>query len=343
MFRIFVYLASFLFFTFSTPLFAQSTQVPSSEKPASTYQEKSIRLNGIDLHYLDFGGKGTPLIFLQSFHGDAKEWVDYDFVGFAPSFVNTNRVFSITRRGWGKSAESEVWNLDVAVNGEDLVAFMDAVGLQKAVFLGRIPGNMDMTWLAEHHPERVAGLIYLGMPDIPLRDNTDPDIKALEKAFSTMACDLGPDSSRKTTMRVPYVPHFISNAERRMNVPALQFEMQGELERPRTRHIVWFDGTVADTKDPNFKLCDAGATEYFVALGKDAERQKRLRAELVKLNRTAEYREGFKRAFGKNLRIAVEPQSRDGIASEEAYVKFWKEVLLPFYVKESTAFLSEIK
>ncbi len=319
-------------------IFAQGT-----DKQAAKYEEKLARVNGIDLHYLDFGGNGTPLIFLQSFHGDAREWVDYDFVGLAPSFADKNRVLAVTRRGWGKSKEEGgARNLDVAVNGEDIVSLMNSLGLQKAVFLGRIPGNMDMTWLAEHHPERVAGLIYLGLPDIPLRDTTDQDIKKLDNALYTLACDLGPDSATKTQLRVDYVPHFIDDAARRMNTPALLFQMVGETERP-SRRLGWFGGLMEEAKDPNFKICDAGATEYFIAVAKNAELQKKLREELIRLDRTMDYRNGFNRAFGSNLKIVTEPRSRAGLTSEEQFTKFWSDILLPFYVGEIRAFLAKIK
>lgn len=331
-----------LFFAIALLLAVTNLFGQAADKASAKYEEKLARINGIDLHYLDFGGKGTPLIFLQSFHGDAKEWVDYDFVGLAPSFVGTNRVLAITRRGWGKSKEDQVRNLDVAVNGEDIVSLMNSLGLPKAVFLGRIPGNMDMTWLAEHHPERVAGLIYIGLPDIPLRDTTDPDIKKLDDALYTLACDLGPDSSTKTQLRVPYVPHFIDDPNRRMNTPALLFQMVGETERP-SRRLMWFGGIMAQAKDPNFKVCDAGATEYFLAVAKDAELQKKLREELVRLDRTMDYRNGFNRAFGSNLKIATEPKTRAGLASDKEFEDFWKDVLLPFYVSEISAFLSKIK
>lgn len=313
-----------------------------TEKPSAKYEEKSARINGIDLHYLDFGGKGTPLIFLQSFHGDAKEWVDYDFIGLAPSFDGTNRVLAITRRGWGRSKEDQVRNLDVAVNGEDIVSLMNSLGLQKAVFLGRIPGNMDMTWLAEHHPERVVGLIYIGLPDVALGDTTDPDIKKLDNALFTLACDLGSDSGTKTRQRVDYVPHFIDDPSRRMNIPALLFQMVGETERP-SRRLSWFGGIMAAAKDPKFKVCDAGATEYFIAAAKDAWLQKKLREELIRLDRTMDYRNGFNRAFGSNLKIVTEPKTRAGLDTDEQFTALWRDLLLPFYVSEITSFLSKIK
>lgn len=328
-----------LFFALALMLSVQFVSGQGPVKPAAKYEEKSARINGIDLHYLDFGGKGVPLIFLQSFHGDAKEWVDYDFVGLAPSFANTNRVLAITRRGWGKSKEDEVRNLDPATNGEDIVALMNSLGLQKAVFLGRIPGNMDMTWLAEHHPERVAGLIYVGLPDSPLRETADPDVIKLDNAFSTMACDLGPDSHRKTRMRVNYVPHFIDDPARRMTTPAILIEPAGMAEGPG-RHLMWFGGILAEAaKDPKFKVCDAGATEYFLALAKDPERQKKLRADLIALNRSKEFRDGFKRAFGTSLKLATFPNQPENVTYEE----YWRDTLLAFFVAEISAYLSKIK
>ncbi len=57
-----------------------------------------VNINGIRLHYLDWGGKGSTLIFLTGMGSSA-----YIFNKFAPRFNDKFRVLALTRRGQGDS------------------------------------------------------------------------------------------------------------------------------------------------------------------------------------------------------------------------------------------------
>jgi pimeloyl-ACP methyl ester carboxylesterase len=66
----------------------------------------------------------------------------------------------MARRGYGQS-DDVGWGYDVATQAEDILGFMDALRIERAVLVGRHPTTQDMTWIAEHHPERLAGLVSL--------------------------------------------------------------------------------------------------------------------------------------------------------------------------------------
>jgi hypothetical protein len=55
---------------------------------------------GVQLEVLDWGGSGTPLIFLAG-AGDTA----HRFDNFAPQFTKQHRVYGITRRGSGASSQ----------------------------------------------------------------------------------------------------------------------------------------------------------------------------------------------------------------------------------------------
>lgn len=305
---------------------------------AKSYTEHFVNAAGVNLHYLDFGGAGLPLIFLQSFHGDAKEWVDYDFIGFAPRFSEHNRVFAITRRGWGQSTDSG-WGYDVATQSEDVIAFMDALKLEQAIMVGRIPANMDITWIAEHHPDRLAGIIFIGKPYIYL-DLSDTLVERHVEMFATLSCDLGDEAIKKSLPRSSWRPGILYDDTKRINIPALRIIRPGEIEEP-PRELRFFDEMIDYAKTENFTICDAAAQVYFKELSKDSIYQQRIKEALDKADKSQSMNEAVKRAFGSNMKtitMALPP----AIETEEDYNKYWLETLSDFYYDTMSSFINLI-
>jgi pimeloyl-ACP methyl ester carboxylesterase len=312
----------------------------AQQKDTTLYKEKFAQLDGISLHYLDFGGSGLPLIFLQSFHGDAGEWVDYDFKGFAPKFTGTNHVYAITRRGWGKSSDPG-WGYDVASNGEDVVAFMDALKIEKAIFAGRIPASMDMTWIAEHHPNRVAGLVYFDFVYAYI-DVQDSLVREYVEMLATLACDLGLDVIRKSMPRSSWRPHFLGKQEPSIKVPALWFSQEG-LYPKMSRELLTFDMLVAEASTDKFEACDPAAFAYFKKLAKDQALQKKVKEALEKTNNIPSLMAAFEKAFDPKLKIVTVSQPTQQFDSPEAYYKYWQDVEAPNYFKHMSEFIGKLK
>ena len=86
----------------------------------SPHKSDFVQVNGIKLHYLDWGGNGKTLIFLTGSGSSA-----HVFDRIAPRFADKFRVLALTRRGQGESDCPESgYDLDILV--DDILDFMDA-------------------------------------------------------------------------------------------------------------------------------------------------------------------------------------------------------------------------
>lgn len=118
-----------------------------------------VNLNGIRLHYLDWGGTGPALIFLTGMGSSA-----YIFNKFAPRFNDKFRVLALTRRGQGDSDYPET-GYDADTLTEDICQFMDSLNIEKAILAGHSLAGVELTHFAATHPNRVEKLIYLDALD----------------------------------------------------------------------------------------------------------------------------------------------------------------------------------
>lgn len=114
-----------------------------------------VQVNGVRLHYLDWGGNGPALIFLAGMGSSA-----YIFNQFAPRFTDSFRVLALTRRGHGDSDYPENgYDADTLV--EDIRMFMDHLQIERAILAGHSLAGVELTHFAATHPARVAKLVYL--------------------------------------------------------------------------------------------------------------------------------------------------------------------------------------
>jgi pimeloyl-ACP methyl ester carboxylesterase len=118
-----------------------------------------VHVNGIRLHYLDWGGNGPTLIFLTGMGCSA-----YIFNKFAPRFTDKFRVLALTRRGQGDSDIPET-GYDADTLTEDIRQFMDRWGLEKAILAGHSLAGVELTHFAATYPTRAEKLIYLDALD----------------------------------------------------------------------------------------------------------------------------------------------------------------------------------
>ncbi|MHC1739479.1 MAG: alpha/beta fold hydrolase [Anaerolineaceae bacterium] len=114
-----------------------------------------VTVNGVRLHYLDWGGSGPVLLFLAGMGCNA-----HIFSDFAPRFTDRFHVLALTRRGHGESDHPEA-GYDVDTLCEDLLQFLDALKIDKVILAGHSLAGIELSHFAVIHPERVRSLIYL--------------------------------------------------------------------------------------------------------------------------------------------------------------------------------------
>ena len=121
----------------------------------SPHKSDFVNLNGICLHYLDWGGSGDVLLFLAGMGCNA-----HIFDHFAPRFVDNFHVMALTRRGHGESDHPDT-GYDVDTLVEDVRQFLDALGIEKVILAGHSMANVELSHFNAMYPERVIKLVFL--------------------------------------------------------------------------------------------------------------------------------------------------------------------------------------
>jgi non-heme chloroperoxidase len=138
------------------PRTSAQAQSPAPCADPSPHKQLLIPVaDSVSLEVLDWGGSGRPLVFLAG-GGDTA----HAFDDFAPALVPTYHVYAITRRGFGASGATPPDN-DARHLGDDVVAVLDALHLDHPVLIGHSIGGAELSAVANQHPHRVAGVVYL--------------------------------------------------------------------------------------------------------------------------------------------------------------------------------------
>jgi pimeloyl-ACP methyl ester carboxylesterase/tetratricopeptide (TPR) repeat protein len=124
----------------------------------TTQRTGDVRLKtGVRVRYLEQGDpNGTPVIML---HGYGDSSVSYSRV--LPLMDAKRRVFVFDQRGHGES-DRPASGYKFADFAADVVAFMDAKNLKKAVIVGHSMGSFIAQQVAVTAPERVEKLVLIG-------------------------------------------------------------------------------------------------------------------------------------------------------------------------------------
>lgn len=121
----------------------------------SSHRSDFVNVNGICLHYLDWGGEGDVLLFLAGMGCNA-----HIFDNLAPRFTDKFHVMALTRRGHGESEHPET-GYDIDTLTEDIRQFLDGLGIRKVIMAGHSMASIELSHFAALHPEKVIKLIFL--------------------------------------------------------------------------------------------------------------------------------------------------------------------------------------
>src|SRR5712664_2326036 len=135
------------------PLYSQqsaSWRDPSPHTVQFLTVEKDVRLE-----VLDWGGTGRPVVLLAGGGNTA-----HIFDEFAPRLTANYHVYGITRRGYGASGFSATDDPADRL-GDDVVAMVDTLKLNRPVLVGHSIAGAELSSVANNHPDRVAGLVYV--------------------------------------------------------------------------------------------------------------------------------------------------------------------------------------
>lgn len=115
-------------------------------------------LGAFEMFYLDApGGAGaTPMVLLHGLSANANSFAGVMAAGLAPAF----RVIAPDLRGRARSGKPET-GYEMADHARDVIALLDALGLERVVLGGHSFGGYLAIYIAAKHPDRVSKLVVI--------------------------------------------------------------------------------------------------------------------------------------------------------------------------------------
>jgi esterase len=119
-------------------------------------------IGAMRMHYLDWGGSGTPIVFL---HGGGLTAHTWDCV--AVMLREHFRCVALDQRGHGDSEWSPVIDYRVASHVGDIEGFIDALGLERPILVGQSMGGLNSIAYATRHSDRMRAMVIVDVaPEI---------------------------------------------------------------------------------------------------------------------------------------------------------------------------------
>ena len=126
----------------------------------TSWRHRTVESNGIRLHLVE-EGEGFPVVLC---HGFPELW--YSWRHQIPALAAAGlRPIALDLRGYGDSDKPEaLQEYDIQHLVGDLIGVLDALNLEKAVFVGHDWGSPVVWSTAVMHPERVERVVSLNVP-----------------------------------------------------------------------------------------------------------------------------------------------------------------------------------
>jgi pimeloyl-ACP methyl ester carboxylesterase len=129
-----------------------------------TVRHRTVRTNGIDMHITEAGTEGDPVVVLC--HGFPE--LGYSWRHQLPALAAAGyHAIAPDQRGYGDTSKPEaIADYDIVHLTGDLLGLLDALGIEKAVFVGHDWGSPVVSHLVLRAPERVRGVVWMSVPFI---------------------------------------------------------------------------------------------------------------------------------------------------------------------------------
>jgi len=116
----------------------------------------TVRVNGLNLHVVDYGGSGEPVICVHGLTLNARLWDQ-----MAERLVDRYHVIAFDVRGRGESDGPLEGYYDIKQYAEDASALCSELGIEKPVFMGHSMGASTGVFFANMYPARLSRLVLV--------------------------------------------------------------------------------------------------------------------------------------------------------------------------------------
>ena len=186
------------------------------------FVERTVKVNGLTLHYLDWGpADAPPVVLLHGVTGHARVW-DH----LAERLVPGRRVLALDQRGHGDSDPAPDDDYRVGTMADDLAAFAGSLRLERFTLVGHSMGGRIAITYAADHAARLDRLVIVDIgPDI--------DRVGLQRVRDLMA--KSPERIESEEWAVEY----IRRANPLQNVDMLRERVRHGLKRLPDGELTW--------------------------------------------------------------------------------------------------------
>ena len=172
---------------------ASSTKGPVRCVPDGVGRDSFCEVEGLRLHYVDWGGDGPAIVLLTGLGDSARIFDD-----FAPLLADGHRVIVVTRRGYGLSEAPATPDYSNASLVADVLGLLDGLGIARASFVGHSIAGGELATIGVRHPERVDRLVYI---DAAYDRSQVPELMAGMPALPAPAAEVRADFDRLVEWR----------------------------------------------------------------------------------------------------------------------------------------------
>ena len=120
-------------------------------------QDKFVEINGLRLHYLDWGGEGNPTMLCL--HGGSQNAHMWDFTALA--YCHRYHILSLDQRGHGDSQWAPDGDYSTDAHQQDIKGFVDTLGLEPFVLVGLSMGGINSYTFTSNNPQNVRALVVV--------------------------------------------------------------------------------------------------------------------------------------------------------------------------------------
>jgi pimeloyl-ACP methyl ester carboxylesterase len=139
-------------------------------------QDKFIVINGLQLHYVEWGTPGNPaLVLLHGFQSNAHTWDT-----FSQAMSDAYHVLALDQRGHGDTSWAPDGNYASESSVSDIAGFITALRLAPTVVIGHSMGGRHAAMVAAEHPEKVRKVVI-----VDTAAEFPPDMRRQQPALDT--------------------------------------------------------------------------------------------------------------------------------------------------------------
>lgn len=119
--------------------------------------DKFVEVNGISLHYLDWGGTNKP--WMVCLHGGSQNAHMWDFTSLA--FSDRYHIVALDQRGHGDSDWAPNGDYSASAHQRDISGFISALNINAFVMIGLSMGGHNSFRFTSNNPSLVLGLVVV--------------------------------------------------------------------------------------------------------------------------------------------------------------------------------------